>query len=82
MSDYAATHTINGEPVKATHWQKDGDHPKVVRYPIERREWKGLLEVSPKEKFALRFGDWIIEDAQGRLYVVAADVFAATYQPI
>jgi hypothetical protein len=66
-----ATHRLNGvEPVKAVQWKKDGDHPQVVRYPIERREYKGLLEAGPKEKYALRFGDWVIEDADGRLFVL------------
>lgn len=82
-----ATHVYNGEPVKATHWVKDGDHPLVVRYPIERREWKGLLRVkepgSKKDvKYALRFGEWIIEDAKGRIYVVSAQELPEAYQPI
>jgi len=66
-----ATHRLagSGEPVKAVRWVKDGDHDMVVRYPIERREFKGLLEVGPKEKYGLRFGEWIIEDAKGRLWV-------------
>lgn len=78
-----ATHRINGvEPVKAIRWVKDGDHPKVERYPIERREFKGLLVAGPKEKFALRFGEWILEDAQGRLYVVSAQELPPSYVPI
>jgi len=65
-----ATHRLaTGAFVKAIRWKKDGDHPKVERYPIERREYKGLLVVGPKEKYALRFGDWVVEDEQGRLYV-------------
>jgi len=66
-----ATHRLagSGEPVKAVHWVKDGDHELVVRYPVERRHFKGLLVVSEKEKYALRFGDWVIEDAQGRIWV-------------
>lgn len=68
-----ATHQQRGteEYVKAVRWAKDGDHPQVVRYPIERRELKGLLVVSEKEKYGLRFGDWIVEDAEGRIYVVS-----------
>jgi hypothetical protein len=78
-----ATHTTQaGEPVKCIKWNKDGDHSKVVRYPIERREFKGLLEVDAKTKFALRFGDWICEDAQGRLWAVSPDKFGAYYSPI
>jgi len=67
-----ATHRMagSGEPVKAVQWKKDGDHPKVERYPVERREYKGMLVVDEKHRFGLRFGDWIIEDAAGRLYVV------------
>ena len=66
-----ATHRLltTGEAVKALRWVKDGDHPMVERYPIERRQFKGLLVVAPKAKFALRFGEWIIEDAKGRLWV-------------
>lgn len=67
-----ATHRIadSGVPVKATQWNRDGDHPMVERYPVEKREFKGLLTVDPKRKFALRFGDWIIETEDGRIYVV------------
>jgi hypothetical protein len=66
-----ATHRIraSGEPVKITHWVKDGDHKQVERYPIERREFKGLLVVDAKTKFALRFGEWIVEDGAGRIWV-------------
>jgi hypothetical protein len=69
-----ATHRLaSGEPVKATQWKKDGDHAGVVRYPIERREFKGLLVVDEKHKLALRFGDWIIEDAKGRAWLTPDD---------
>lgn len=67
-----ATHRLaDGTPVKAVQWKKDGDHPRVERYPIERREYKGLLRThdANKLKLALRFGDWILEDAQGRMWV-------------
>lgn len=66
-----ATHRMipGGEPVKGVHWVKDGDHPLVERYPVERREYKGLLVAGPKAKFALRFGEWILEDAKGRFWV-------------
>jgi hypothetical protein len=33
---------------------------------------KGLLVVDEKTKFALRFGEWILEDAEGRLWVEAS----------
>jgi len=67
----SATHRIGvtGECVKATRWAKDGDHPLVVRYPIDGREYKGLLVAGEKTKFALRFGDWILEDAKGQVWV-------------
>lgn len=71
--EFKPTHkrSDTGELVKATIWKKDGDHPMVERYPIEgRREYKGLLAVDAKTKFALRFGDAIIEDKEGRIYVV------------
>lgn len=68
-----------GEPVKAVRWIKDGAHPAVERYPIERRAYKGLLVVSPKEKYGLAFGDWIIEDAKGRRWVIGHDKFCAEY---
>jgi len=80
-----ATHRLVGtdEPVKATHWKKDGDHPQVERYPIERREFKGLLVTGPKEKFALRFGEWVIEDAKGRLWVEnSQELPASKYEAI
>jgi hypothetical protein len=79
-----ATHRImpGGEPVKATRWVKDGDHTKVERYPIERREFKGLLVSGPKQKFGLRFGEWIIEDAKGRLWVESSQQIPTKYSPI
>lgn len=74
-----ATHLLaDGEPVKATRWVKDGDHALVERYPIERREYKGLLVAGPKEKYGLRFGEWILEDAQGRLWVEPSQELPAT----
>lgn len=74
-----ATHQLvhSGEAVKAVRWLKDGDHPAVTRYPVERRNFKGLLVVSEKEKYALRFGDWVLEDARGRLWMMQALDFAA-----
>ena len=70
-----ATHRLNatGQYVKAVCWKKDGDHPKVERYPIERRQYKGLLVVDEKRKLALRFGDWILEDEKGRLWLATND---------
>lgn len=65
--------------VIATCWKNDGDHPAVTRYPIDGRGFKGLLAVSAKERFGLRFGDWVVEDQQGRLYVVDGARFAAQY---
>lgn len=71
MTTFVPTHKLvdGGAPVRAVRWAKDGDHPRVERYPIERREYKGLLTVDSKNKVALRFGDWIVEDAAGRLWV-------------
>jgi hypothetical protein len=77
-----ATHRLNGiEPVKVVRWEKDGDHPKVRRYPIEGRAFKGLLELGPKDKHALRFGEFIVEDAQGRMYVVSSQALPEAYVP-
>ena len=81
-----ATHvTLNAEGkvaeyYKVTHWKKDGDHPDVVRYPIERREYKGLLVKDGKHKFALRFGDYIVENAKGR--VALYSTLPANYIPL
>jgi hypothetical protein len=76
-------HKATGEPVKATHWRKDGDHPGVERYPIERREYKGLLTAADgKTKIALHFGDWIVEDAKGRAVARSPEQFAADYAAI
>lgn len=80
-----STHRMHpgGEPVKAIRWVRDGDHPLVERYPIERREYKGLLVAGPKEQYGLRFGEWIIEDAKGRLWVEACQELPATkYVPV
>jgi len=79
-----ATHRLagSGEPVKAIQWKKDGDHPKVERYPIERREFKGLLVAGPKDKFGLRFGEWILEDARGRLWIESSQTLPARYESI
>ena len=70
------------EKVRATHWQKDGDHPQVVRYPIDRREYKGLLDLGPKRQYALRFGEWIVEDEKGRAVIKTPDDFKAGYKPL
>src|SRR4051794_36621264 len=78
-----ATHRLNGiEPLKVVRWEKDGDHPKVRRYPIEGREFKGLLELGPKDKHALRFGEFIVEDVKGRMYVVSSQELPAAYVPV
>jgi len=79
-----ATHRLaaSGEPVKAIQWKKDGDHPKVERYPVERREFKGLLLAGPKDKFGLRFGEWILEDGQGRLWIESSQTLPGRYELI
>jgi len=69
-----------GEIVTASCWKKDGDHPQVVRYPIEKRDYKGLLEVSAKEKYSLVYGDWIVQTAAGAVYVVQSGNFGALYE--
>lgn len=76
-----ATHRIadSGEPVKVTRWEKDGDHPMVERYPIERREFKGLLVADAKTRYALRFGEFIVEDAHGRVWVESVQELPAKY---
>jgi len=81
---FVPTHVnrATGARVKATHWQKDGDHPQVVRYPIERRAFKGLLVVNEKSKVALHFNDWIVEDEKGRAFAVAPEVFPEAYNPL
>jgi len=75
-----ATHRLagSGEPVKAVRWSRDGDHDLVERYPIERREFKGLLVAGPKDRFGLRFGEWILEDATGRLWVESSQALPTT----
>lgn len=77
-----ATHRLvaGGAPVKVVQWAKDGDHELVTRYPVEGREYKGLLVVDDKHRFALRFGDFIIEDAEGRIWVEAS-LSTLKYQP-
>lgn len=79
-----ATHRIGegGEPVKVVQWVKDGDHPLVERYPIERREFKGLLVAGPKAKFGLRFGEFVVEDSEGRLWVESTQELPAKYVPV
>jgi hypothetical protein len=68
-----------GGIVTAVCWQKDGDHPGVVRYPIDGRDYKGLLVISAKEKYALKFGDWIVEDG-AHTYIVGAADFEQRYE--
>jgi len=51
----------------------------VQRYPIAKRNFDGLLVLSPKEKFALRFGDWIVE-SKGGVFIVPADRFAERFE--
>lgn len=69
--------------VFAVQWNKDGDHPQVERYPIEGREYKGLLRVKMPRgeqdlEFHLRFGDWIVEDGK-KQYVVCDEQFQEEY---
>jgi hypothetical protein len=75
-------HLGTGEPVKAVQWKKDGDHPKVERYPIEKRSYKGLLIAGEKDSYALRFGDWVVETESGKLRVVNAGRFESQYKPV
>ena len=79
-----ATHVnkLSGEAVKAVCWAKDGAHPRVERYPIERREYKGILEIEPKNRLALRFSDWVLEDRAGRLTVKSLEQFRDEYSEI
>lgn len=84
---FQPTHTLNGEPVKVIRWNKDGDHPMVERYPVERRNFKGLLRVPNPEggkdiKFALRFGEHIVEDEKGRITVVSSQTLPSEYVPL
>ena len=67
--------------VVAVRWAKDGDYPAVQRYPIEGRVYKGLLEVSPKERYSLKFGDWVVEDGE-HVYVVDEERFAREYKEV
>jgi hypothetical protein len=77
---FVPTHkTVIGDvPVMAVRWVKDGDHPDVERYPIERREYKGLMKYRGTD-WALRFGDWILEDEKGKRWLVEPIKFAAEY---
>lgn len=77
---FEPTHLRIGDdlPVKAVRWVRDGDHPMVERYPVEGRDFKGLM-LSGGTKYALRFGDWVLEDEQGRLWVMDALHFNAQY---
>ncbi len=80
MSDFVPTHeSADGARVRAKQWKKDGDDPRVERYPIEKRDYKGIMRVeSVREgekayRLALKFGDWIVEDEKGRVFIVGAD---------
>lgn len=79
-----ATHVnkATGEAVKATAWNKDGDHPKVERYPIDGRIYKGLLTLNRKSKHALRFGDVIVEDQKGRVVIKSPEDFKDGFTPL
>lgn len=79
-----ATHRLagSGEPVKIVQWNKDGDHPKVERYRIERRNYKGLLVVGPRDRLALCFHDHIVEDAEGRIWNEPATLPKGKYVPL
>lgn len=80
---FTPTHLRVGDdmPVKAVRWVRDGDHPKVERYPIEGREFKGMLK-DGDNTFALRFGDWVLEDDKGRIWIMDALKFAAQYAEV
>jgi hypothetical protein len=69
------------ERIDATCWAKDGDHELVERYPIEHRKFQGIVNLTPKDRVALRFGDWICQEQAGkrRIFVVSPEAFAARY---
>lgn len=71
--------------IEATQWFTEGDHPAVLRAPLDqcpsgfvlyRDGWIQTLEgghiVSP--------GDWIITGVQGEHYPCKPDIFALTYE--
>jgi hypothetical protein len=75
---------LTDEVIVAICWQKDGDHPQVERYPIEGRDFKGILVLGPKDKYALRFGDWICQEYENpkkRMWAVSAEAFQRRYAP-
>lgn len=78
--------------VEATQWFKHGDHPSVVRVPIdvqatwasrdhgeymESLGWIGTLEGG----HVVDPGDWIITNPSGEQYPCKPDIFARTYEP-
>lgn len=50
--------------MKATQFNKLGDHAAVLPYPIKDRIYDGILPTDgrPNVGHAVKFGDWIIEE--------------------
>ncbi len=72
--------------IEATQWFRDGDHPAVLRSPLDgypagfvlyRDGWIQTLEgghiVTP--------GDWIITGVKGEHYPCKPEIFEMTYEP-
>jgi hypothetical protein len=68
--------------VKATQFNKLGDHPAVVADPDSPTGFGILTLESTKRKFEVTLGDWIIEDSQGNAYACKDAIFREMYEEV
>lgn len=74
-----------GEVIVATQWSKEGDHPRVTRYPIDGRRYRGIIKnggAGGTDDLALVYGDWVCEDEKGRLFVKSDEQMKAQFSEV
>jgi hypothetical protein len=66
--------------VKATQFNKLGDHPAVVADSDSHTGFGIFTLENTKRKFEVTPGDWIIEDNQGNAYACKDAIFKEMYE--
>lgn len=81
--------TYRRKPTTCEAWQWDGDYDAVIEFLVPQAAdvyGDGELAfrvIKSQSSARIPLGDWIIREADGSgFYPCAADVFAATYEPV
>jgi hypothetical protein len=73
--------------IEATQWFKDGDHPAVLKVPLDglpsgyRLGYHGWVQTLEGGHIVTP-GDWIITGVKGEHYPCKPDIFEATYERV